>query len=108
MDLQRTADQGEAKVQQNPQPQAPPTAPGGAEGAPVGLVVRFRIASASRALPVHAGLGACELLFHRGRMPTTRSRLYLAATSVPGFPPAGWQEEGWNRTNGGVINGGVS
>ena len=54
MDLQRAAGQGEAKAQQNPQPQAPPTAPGDAEGAPVGFGVRFRIALASRALQVHA------------------------------------------------------
>ena len=59
MDLQRAAGQGEAKAQQNPQAQAPPTAPGGAEGAPVGFVVRFRIALAGRALPVRAGWGAC-------------------------------------------------
>ena len=52
MDLQRVAGQGEAKAQQNPQPQAPPTAPGGAEAAPVGFGVRFRITLASRALPV--------------------------------------------------------
>ena len=67
VDLQRVAGQGEAKAQQNPQPQAPPTAPGGAEGAPVGFGVRFRIALASRALPVHAGRGACQLLFPAGR-----------------------------------------
>ena len=59
MDLQGAAGQGEAKAQQNPQPQGPPTAPGGAEGAPVGFVVRFRIALASRALHVRAGWGAC-------------------------------------------------
>ena len=67
MDLQRAAGQGEAKAQQNPQPQAPPTAPGGAEGAPVGFGVRFRIALANRALPVHAGWGTCYLLFPAGR-----------------------------------------
>ena len=75
MDLQRAAGQGEAKAQQNPQPQAPPTAPGGAEGAPVGFGVRFRIALASRALRVHAGRGRMLTTFPGGQMPTTRDRL---------------------------------
>ena len=76
MDLQRTAGQGEAKAQQNPQPQAPSTAPGGAEGAPVGFGVRFRIALAGRALPVRAGLGRMLTTFPCGQMLTTRYRLY--------------------------------
>ena len=55
MDLQRASGQGEAKAQQNPQPQAgPQRKAGGAEGAPVGFGVRFRIALAGRALQVHA------------------------------------------------------
>ena len=37
MDSQRAAGQGEAKAQQNPQPQAPPMAPGGARRAPCGF-----------------------------------------------------------------------
>ena len=55
MDSQRAAGQGEAKAQQNPQPQAPPY---GRLGAPVrrtvGFVVRFRIALAGRALQIYA------------------------------------------------------
>ena len=38
MDSQRAAGQGEAKTQQNPQPQAPPTSPGSARGAPCGFL----------------------------------------------------------------------
>ena len=55
MDSQRAAGQGEAKAQQNPQPQAPPYGRLGAPvGRPVGFVVRFRIALAGRALRIHA------------------------------------------------------
>ena len=53
MDSQRAAGQGEAKAQQNPQPQAPPYGRLGAPvGRPVGFGVRFRIALAGRALRV--------------------------------------------------------
>ena len=61
MDLQRAAGQGEAKAQQNPQPQGPP----------VGFGVRFRIASASRTLHVHAGWGLMPTTSPCGRMATT-------------------------------------
>ena len=58
MDSQRAAGQGEAKAQQNPQPQAPPYGRLGAPvGRPVGFEVRFRIALAGRALRIH-GAGA--------------------------------------------------
>ena len=55
MDSQRAAGQGEAKAQQNPQPQAPPYGRlGVAVGRPVGFGVRFRIALAGRALRINA------------------------------------------------------
>ena len=55
MDLQRTAGQGEAYAQRNPQPQGPLRSLWGApKAAPVGFEVCFRIALASRALQVHA------------------------------------------------------
>ena len=55
MDSQRATGQGEAKAQQNPQPQAPPYGRLGAPvGRPVGFGVRFRIALAGRALRIHA------------------------------------------------------
>ena len=55
MDLQRAAGQGEAKAQQNPQPQVPPYGAWGAPKVPpVGFGVRFRLALAIRALQVHA------------------------------------------------------
>ena len=59
VDLQRAAGQGEAKAQQNPQAQAPLRRLGAPKASPVGFGVRFRIALASRALPVHAGWGTC-------------------------------------------------
>ena len=53
MDSQRAAGQGEAKAQQNPQPQAPPYGRLGAPvGRPVGYVMRFRIALAGRVVEV--------------------------------------------------------
>ena len=82
MDLQRTAGQGEAKAQQNPQPQVPPTAPGGAEGAPVGVGVRFRLALAGRALPVHAKSGHMLTTFPSGKLLTTRYRVYITYVGV--------------------------
>ena len=81
LDLQRAAGQGEAKTQQNPQPQAPPKAPGGAEGAPVGFGVCFRIALASRALPVHAGWGLGYIILldaARGGRAICRPRTWAA------------------------------
>ena len=51
MDSQRAAGQGEAKAQQNPQPQEHPYGRLGAPvGRPEGFGMRFRIALAGRAL----------------------------------------------------------
>ena len=47
------AGQHEASAQQNPQPQGPTMGPwGGAVGAPVGVVVRFRIVLAGHVVDI--------------------------------------------------------
>ena len=89
MDLQRAAGQGEAKAQQNPQAQAPPTAPGAPKAPPVGFGVRFRIALAGRTLHVRAG--RMLTTFPRGQLTTTRSRLYLS--TIFGLTPPFIQDD---------------
>ena len=58
-EVPRRPQRGPRKTQETPR--GPEEAPkvGGAEAAPVGFGVRFRIALASRALQVHASPGAC-------------------------------------------------